>query len=148
MIIIAHRGNVEGPNPPDENNPDYIDHAILQGYDVEIDFWVEKGQFYLGHDSPKYPIDIKFLFERSSRLWIHCKNIEAIERLDTSGFNYFWHDKDFMTITSQGYLWVYPGRQPVKKSIAVLPEMYNDPIYDCYGICTDYADRYAYLKNH
>lgn len=148
MILIAHRGNVDGPDPTDENKPDYVDHAISLGHDVEVDLWVISNKLYLGHDEPSYPININYLFDRSNRLWIHCKNIEALERLDTSEFNYFWHDRDTVTITSQGYFWVYPGKQPVKKSIAVLPEIFNDPINDCYGICTDYVDRYLYLRNH
>ena len=37
MILIAHRGNIDGPNPEMENNPQYIDKAIDSGYNVEID---------------------------------------------------------------------------------------------------------------
>ena len=43
MILIAHRGNVSGPNPEMENNPLYIDRALEKGYDVEIDI---RGSFY------------------------------------------------------------------------------------------------------
>ena len=39
-------------------------------------------------------------------------------------------------------MWVYPGRQPIKNSIAVLPEMFNDDIKDCIGICSDYIKKY------
>jgi len=37
MKLISHRGNLFGPNPTNENNPDYILNAIELGYDVEID---------------------------------------------------------------------------------------------------------------
>ena len=39
MKLIAHRGNVNGPNPDKENHTDYINEAIILGYDVEIDVW-------------------------------------------------------------------------------------------------------------
>ena len=28
MILISHRGNINGPNPEMENNPEYIQKAI------------------------------------------------------------------------------------------------------------------------
>ena len=37
MKIISHRGNVRGAIPDRENRPSYIDCAIGNGYDVEID---------------------------------------------------------------------------------------------------------------
>ena len=39
MKLIAHRGNINGPNPEKENHPDYINTAIKSGYDVEVDVW-------------------------------------------------------------------------------------------------------------
>jgi hypothetical protein len=39
MILIAHRGNLDGPNPSMENHPDYIDAAINAGFHVEVDLW-------------------------------------------------------------------------------------------------------------
>ena len=37
MILISHRGNINGPNPEMENNPEYIQKALDLGYDVEVD---------------------------------------------------------------------------------------------------------------
>jgi len=53
MKIIAHRGNLTGPNPLRENSIDYIEEAISEGFDVEIDLWVEDNQCHLGHDGPQ-----------------------------------------------------------------------------------------------
>ena len=39
MILISHRGNINGKNPEKENHPDYIWVAIQAGYEVEIDVW-------------------------------------------------------------------------------------------------------------
>ena len=52
MILISHRGNIDGKKPHLENQPDYIDEAIALGYDVEIDVWLIDGVLFLGHDAP------------------------------------------------------------------------------------------------
>lgn len=140
-ILISHRGNFSGPNPSMENKPEYILAAINMGYNVEIDVWFEKNSFYLGHDKPQYKIEFKFL--KNKKLWIHCKNKEALEQLSYSDLHYFWHEKDTVTLTSYKYVWAYPGKQPIKNSIAVMPELYNDNISECIGICSDYISNYS-----
>jgi len=59
-----------------------------------------------------------------------------------SCFNIFWHENDTLTFTSKGFIWVYPGKQPVYNSIAVLPEIWNDEISECIGICSDWISKY------
>ena len=54
MKIISHRGNLTGPNPIRENSIDYIEEAIAEGFDVEVDLWVDDNECYLGHDDPQY----------------------------------------------------------------------------------------------
>jgi len=148
MIFISHRGNTTGKFESWENEPTYLDKAMSQGYDVELDIWYTKTQnfgwqFFLGHDQPQYKIDSNWLMDRKHKIWIHCKNTEAIEWFNMSAeFNYFWHEEDTMTLTSNGSLWVYPGKQPIKNSIAVLPEINNDNITECKGICSDYIEVY------
>lgn len=137
MIFISHRGNINGINLEYENTPDYIDNAINSGYNVEIDIWIHGNRIFLGHDCGHTEIDLSFLINRKDKLWIHCKNYNAVDFFRTKDFNWFWHDKDDMTITSKGYIWVYPGKQPINNSIAVLPEIYNDDITKCIGICSD-----------
>jgi hypothetical protein len=144
MKLISHRGNINGNFEFYENEPNYIDKAILEGYDVEVDIWVTDGQIYLGHDNPQYGISFRWFKDRLNKLWIHCKNIEAVELFSKSEypFNFFWHQKDTLTLTSKGYIWVYPGKQPIKNSIAVLPEINNDNTSQCLGICSDYIQNY------
>lgn len=149
MILISHRGNISGKNPESENSPEYIVEAIELGYSVEIDLWLIDDTYFLGHDFPQYKININWILQRKLFLWIHCKNINAIEEIKKNskqiiyeGINYFFHDKDDVTITSKGYLWVYPGKQPVKNSIAVLPEIFEDDLSHCIGICSDNIGKY------
>ena len=58
MFFISHRGNLYGPNKKEENKVDYINEAIKKKFDVEIDLWFVKNNFYLGHDEPKHKINV------------------------------------------------------------------------------------------
>jgi hypothetical protein len=142
MILISHRGNLNSKIEEKENHPSYIDAALNQGFEVEIDMWEINGRTYLGHDEPQYEVDDKWLSERMDNLWVHCKNVELLNWIRSTSLHWFWHEKDTLTLTSKGYLWVYPGKQPIKGSIAVMPEMYNDDLNACVGICSDYIINY------
>ena len=144
MKLISHRGNTNGKFESCENEPTYIDKAISEGYDVEIDVWYKDSMLWLGHDKPDYGVDLKWLRDRSSKLWAHCKNVEAFLYFKGCGYsvNYFWHENDTLALTSQNYVWAYPGKQPIKDSIAVLPELHGDTLESCMGICSDYVERY------
>lgn len=143
MIYIAHRGLLNGPARW-ENSPWVIEEAITVCGNAEIDVWLHENEFWSGHDIPTYRLKEKWLHENSSNLWIHCKNVQAVEFFNKfhNLWHYFWHEKDTLTMTSKGFLWVYPGRQPVRNSIAVMPELFNDDISECIGICTDYVLKY------
>jgi hypothetical protein len=144
MKLIAHRGNTNGVLKSEENKPDYIDLAISKGYDVEIDVWYKDNTLWLGHDKPDYKVELEFIVCRISKLWIHCKNVDAINYFKECGYdiNFFWHENDTITLTSQNYIWAYPGKQPIENSIAVMPEIYNDDILNVGGICSDYIIKY------
>ena len=89
--FIAHRGNIDGIHEKYENHPDYIDDAIAEGYDVEIDVWDIDGTLYLGHDKPEYKIDQNYLLDRKDVLWCHAKNPEFLKRMVHYGYanNFF-----------------------------------------------------------
>jgi hypothetical protein len=138
LIKIAHRGNVTGPSYK-ENQPSYITDAISLGYDVEIDIWKIKDNLWLGHDGPQYLVREPFLSEVAANAWFHCKNLEALYFFNTvcPHLNYFWHQEDDFTLTSQGYIWTYPDKDVTNKSIAVLvdKELAPDGVA---GVCSDY----------
>jgi hypothetical protein len=152
MKLIAHRGNINEPNPLEENKPEYIEEAISQGFDVEIDLRYDtlNKKLYLGHDEPQYPTTWFWVGQYIDNLWIHCKNVEALYEFShtTSGFNYFWHQDDDFTLTSRNYIWTYPGKSYTPKSIIVMPE-WNMPVevftdlkvFNCHGICSDYVGK-------
>ena len=80
-------------------------------------------------------------------LWIHCKNIESLLYFCDCDYDvkYFWHQEDDVTVTSNKYIWTYPGKKITSRSIAVLPEQVNyseDELNMCSGICSDYINNY------
>jgi hypothetical protein len=138
--IISHRGNLNGPDASTENNPAYINKIIDLGYDIEIDLWYVNGDLYLGHDEPYYKIDKYWLINRKDKLWVHIKNLDAIQFAKNHYLNYFWHENDKMTLTSNGTPWCYPGIYIPSGVTVVL----TDEIIDVYvyGVCTDYPELY------
>ena len=150
MILIAHRGNITGPNPEMENNPHYIDKAIDSGYNVEVDI---RGSFefglFVGHDEAQYEVSPDWLFERADYLWIHTKDIQSLYAFtqQTAGWNAFWHQEDEHTLTTGGFIWAYPGSILTPRSICVMPEnskiKYNEnDLKACAGICSDFIGQY------
>lgn len=141
-VLIAHRGLFEGPSRDLENKPQQIDRAIELGFHCEVDLWYENHQLWLGHDRPQYITDDEFL--RTRPLWIHAKNLAALQWLNNNqGLEYFWHQEDDFVLTSNNFIWTYPGKKLTANSISVMPE-WLDPEFKnldvrCFGICSDYV---------
>lgn len=144
MILIAHRGNINGPNVDMENHPEYIESALHMGYDAEIDVWLIDGKFFLGHDEPRYEVDRKFLSKNG--LWCHAKNIDALSSMIASGAHCFWHQDDDHTITSKGYIWTHPSAFPNKSGIYVYNGFNSNLVEMCHGICSDYVESYRKIS--
>lgn len=137
MIKIAHRGNTNGPTIY-ENQLWYMQKAIDEGYDVEIDIWVLRDKVWAGHDSAQYLVPDEFLLKNIDHLWIHCKNLDAMSFFAQKirPFNFFWHQEDDRTLTSQGFIWTYPGKDVAPRSVIV--DLEGKTRYNCYAICSDY----------
>jgi len=144
MIIISHRGNINGILPQKENRPSYIDCAIGLGYQVEIDVRLIENQLWLGHDYPQYKIDYNWLNKRKNNLWLHCKNLEAADYFTQfkNEINYFCHTNDSFVLTSCGKLWVHDLSLSLGNNTIIPLLSYKDvEAYDgknVYAICTDY----------
>ncbi len=142
--LISHRGNLTGKQPTFENKPDYVHDAMMADYDVEVDVWFKDDKWWLGHDEPKYEINLNFLCQ--PRLWAHCKNIEALSVLRNyhTDVHYFWHQEDDYTLTSRGYIWAYPGKPAAlgSRTVCVLPELNNQDIKNFGAICSDIIKEY------
>jgi glycerophosphoryl diester phosphodiesterase len=137
MILIAHRGNTNGPNTKLENSPEYISKALREGFHVEIDVWFKDGKWFLGHDGPDYEIEVTFL--KQSGLWCHCKNLEALVELRKLHVHCFYHEDDNYTLTSKGIVWGHYKSPPPPHGIYVMKDKDLKHYPDCLGVCSDYV---------
>jgi len=134
MLIVSHRGNINGRIETAENHPDYILKALSLNFDVEVDVWNVDGDFYLGHDSPSYKINIDFL--NNKKIWCHSKNFDAFINLRKNNIHTFWHENDKMTLTTKNIIWCYenvfvPDAITVCLNYKTVPKFIK-------GVCTDY----------
>ena len=177
-IMIAHRGNLNGPNKEMENKPEYVmanldlmmttsggqwelKRCVLAEIDVryivkegneggigdDLEGGCKDGEWWLGHDTPDYKVTLDFL--KHPLLICHAKNFEAFVRLLKEGIHCFWHQDDDYTLTSNGWLWAYPGKDS-SMGIAVMPETahgtnpkdWSSITRLTRGICTDYVESF------
>ena len=144
MKIISHRGNVRGPIPDKENRPSYIDCAIGNGYDVEIDLRIIDGELWLGHDVPQYKVEHSWLQPRKEYLWIHCKDLAAAK--ECWAYQSFCHMGDPYTYTSTGKIWLHDLSMKIDNNVIIplIDDIDYSPMNgDPYAICTDHP----YLLN-
>jgi hypothetical protein len=144
MLIISHRGNLDGPDPLLENNPDQI-IKCNRIFQVEIDARYENNSWYLGHDSAQYEIPFSFF---NDKMWIHCKNIAAVSKFKSmnADLNWFWHQNDSLTLTSKGEIWCYPGVY-MRDGITVETEFNTNLPNPIKGICTDFPIKHLQVSN-
>jgi hypothetical protein len=152
MIYIAHRANIDGPNPDLENSPKYIEKALEKGFFVEIDVWFFDDEIFLGHDFPEYKTTLDFI--DNPKIFCHAKTPQTLEYLIENNVHCFSHDQDECVLTSRNYIWTFPGKKLTSKSICVMPERYidldtelqsNDQIKNCFGICSDFVEKIQIL---
>lgn len=161
MVLISHRGNINGPNPEFENSPEYINAAITCGYNVEIDLWGIKCDnnkiiLSLGHDDPNYNINIQWLYERSRKLFIHAKNFLAVSFLmankqkDFLGLRFFFHEKErYSLIANTSLVWCHDMSEVNNFSIVPLISRQDISLWEnkpVFGICSDYVEKLKDLK--
>lgn len=148
LIVISHRGNLNGPDPKKENSIEYISDALKFHPDlyVEIDLWKIGNKIFLGHDYPQYETTLVELLKWKQRLICHAKTPATLVLLLGANFHTFFHKTDEVVLTSENWLWTYPSGEILPQSIWVLPERVVDlskPIKLKYrGVCTDYPLRF------
>jgi hypothetical protein len=138
MVLISHRGNIKGECLNRENSPEYINEALSQGFEVEIDVWLCKNQFYLGHDKPQYEVNYHFISRKG--VWCHAKNFEALVAMKENNAHCFWHQDDDYTLTSKGFIWTYPNKLISSNSVLVCRSMQETKKMSkesLYGICSE-----------
>lgn len=159
MKLISHRGNLDGPDPENENSPEKVLSTRTKGFDVEVDVWYDKKHgWWLGHDAPQYPVDQSILYNddydhSKGNVFFHAKNFDALVILsrmyhaEKTGNDCFWHQDDNYTLTKNGWIWAYPHHDvAINRAVIVAMPEYADLTYSDLvgvgGVCTDYPLKY------
>jgi hypothetical protein len=139
MILIAHRGLINGPDKNLENNPSQIQQALSLGFDCEIDIWKVEDEFFLGHDSPTYPISSEYLV--NCQFWVHAKNFEALEWLinKSNSINFFWHEQDQYAVTSKHFIWTCDQKYLTNRTVLMKANLKDVSNINCFAVCSDYV---------
>jgi hypothetical protein len=156
QLHICHRGNLQGPVKPLENNFGLLIQRAIQGLDVEIDVWYHEGSLWLGHDAPDYKITLDWLASCKRRL-IHCKDGKTLEYLMLESgkraldLHLFYHTNEHYAITTKGHIMVCPGQPLLQGSLCMMPEMANyteEEKRKCFSICSDRRDAVSTHPDH
>ena len=140
---ILHRGLLNGPDPMLENQELILKHRLDEGWEVEMDIWNIDDVLWLGHDCPTTILKDESLIMRPGA-WVHLKNLDALRKMP-QGAHFFIHDTDPATLTSQGFVWFYPGNivsESIYNSVIVLPERvgFGFPLLGkVKAVCSDYT---------
>jgi hypothetical protein len=146
MKLIAHRGNIDGPNSAYENSVDYLWFALTNGFDVEVDVWHVDDQIWLGHDSPTYKLGHSaFMSLLSHRgVWWHAKDYNTLNYMLSHGrqIKVFAHEGDRYGLVNGGYIWTADTSMQLdqyNRTVWILPTLPPDfVVNECvYGLCTD-----------
>ena len=148
MNFIAHRGNLEGPNSPYENQFDYLKNAFDACGRVEVDIQTHNGELYLGHDDPQELVTHDIIeFLKRPGVYCHSKDTTSIPKLLTHECHTFFHQTDPVVFTSRGFIWCFPGVyvSDIQKSIWL--DMYWKPLpqemkRSCFAVCGDFWEPY------
>jgi hypothetical protein len=108
MLLISHRGNIDKICLKRENSQSYIDEAIDKNYYVEIDLRIIDNKLMLGHDYGQYETDLQWLLIRKNKLFIHCKNIEALKFCIDNKLICFYHTiENHVSVINTNLLWTH-----------------------------------------
>lgn len=147
MRIYSHRGNTAGIGS-DENKPEKL-AEVAQKFFVEIDVWFSSGDYYLGHDEPRYKVDKFFLF--NEKFLLHAKNPEAFFGLSKyKQLEVFFQHGDAIAVSTHGHQITHSdisdeSFEGQKSRILVSPNAKKITHWQerCFGLVTDYPEAFS-----
>lgn len=146
MKFISHRGNLYGADPEKENDPRYIEKAMLH-CDVEVDLFFLDECFWLGHDFPKHQISLSWIEKYKKNIWFHCKNLEAAWKIgQINSTKFFCHSSDPYVLINTGHIWVHDLSLDLSSQCIIplidLQSLIKFPKEKVFAICSDYPNEY------
>lgn len=139
--LIAYRGNIQGNKPYFLNKPEYVDIALQYGYDAMVDVWIKDGEYWLGHDNPRYAIPTHFLSTKG--IWCRAMTREALDSMmNEKDIHCFMNGNDPIVLTNRNIMWLNDSTKLFDdmKSDAVYfdPEGAEETMYrNIYAICSN-----------
>ena len=108
MRVVSHRGNTTGPGSLCERS--FVERALADEYDVEVDVRCDGGMLTVGHDASIYELPVLWTKEPTvSRLWYHAKDEAAMTRLASINVRRFAHDAEASVLVyPERYAWIHP----------------------------------------
>lgn len=147
MLLISHRGNVDKIDLERENSQLYIDEAINRGYYAEIDLRIINNKLMLGHDYGQFETNLEWLSHRRDKLFVHCKNVEALKFCIINKLIFFYHAIENHTpIVNSSLIWTHNLNETTDMSIIPLLSLDDLKSLDSYkdinvaGICSDFIN--------
>ena len=143
---ILHRG-IRKIDKLLENSPDTLNKRYNEQYYVECDIWYQNDNWYLGHDTPEFLIDIEDFLKIKTRI-IHAKDgytfAKLIKYCNERGYDneIFYHTTEDYVLTSSKNIIAYPGKYLHKNTICMMPENMNRDLSEkeknnIIAICSD-----------
>ncbi len=156
MLIISHRGNLNGPEGSGDCDRDRVLLALRLGFDVEIDVRCHQRECWVGHDEPLYRLS-ELVVPISARIWFHAKDLESFRQVVSHGRMAFAHAVDaFVPVVNTDAIWVHPNQnenvlfQETKVDDLVLLDVAGYPRLDQgklqrfpFAVCTDWPLEWA-----
>lgn len=142
-IIIAHLGNIHGPEPEQENRLRYIQKALDAGWHVSVSVLFSSGAFLLPHAGGYDVIPAALLSKQ--RVWCNALTPDTLDALCGANAHCFCMGGQPYSLTSAQFIWTMAGHPLADRAIAVFPEQAAANWLDEYepaGICTDFPADY------
>lgn len=142
LILVSHRGNLDGVQEDLENTPNYLQAALREGFAVACEVVAVHGAFLLPTKAGYYPLPYALL--SNPRMWFLAADGITLDALCAVNAHAVPACAP-VTLTSVHYLWCLPGADLTPRSIAVFPEYANSGWLDSAepaGVCSNEISRY------
>lgn len=142
LILISHRGNLDGVQEDRENTPSYIQTALREGFAVCCDVIAQHGAFLLPTRAGYHKLPYALL--SNPQMWFLASDAITLDALCAVNAHAVPASSP-VALTSVHYLWCLPGADLTPRSIAVFPEEVNPAWLESgepAGVCSNEILRY------
>lgn len=147
VIYIANNCNMNGPKSARISD---ISSLLARGVHVKIDVYYTNNTWYIStpNNSQNIAIDTQILMHPHT--WCQAKDYVGYLKMVQMGVNCFWQDSDKLSLTQRGFIWARSNFDLVNIPPDLLDKIIcnttsqwiTDKQRTCYGICSDYTERF------